>query len=365
MTKSPASETDLSTPVSIVIPTCNRDDVLARCLASLAGQNYRNFEIVIIDDASTDTTPQIIEQFQPERSDIRVIRLRNETQAGANPSRNRGINAASGRIIAFLDSDCIAEPTWLERLIIPIANDSTNRVAGVCGLVHDAPARSIFDTTFKGTHRIHGATDASRFIGCNMCVRRDLLVKYRFDEDRSQRLQKADGTPDVSVSGRGDEEGLYLVLRAAGYVVKTAPDAAVIHEHFLGGRAFFRQAFRGGRSAARLVYKFGLPQRIDMLPFMLALVTLPLGFIRAILFAIPAICFLAGLAAITYNDLIRKKKSLTETIMTYPLLIAYYLVRLAGYLAESVRLRITRHDVSRVRLSDFARDKMPASRQSN
>lgn len=340
--------------VSIIIPACNRADVLSRCLAALCKQSFQDFEIVVIDDASTDATPDVIRQFNPERDDIRVVRLRNDSHAGANPSRNRGIAVASGELIAFLDCDCIAEPEWLKRLIAPFSTESDNVVAGVTGMVLDAPARSLFDKTFKGTHRIHSAGDASRLIAGNMCIRRELLLRYRLDEDRAEKLQRTDGTPDVSVSGRGDEEGLHLILRAAGYRLVAVPDAVVLHEHHLSGGAFFRQAFRGGRSAARLVYKYALPQRIDMLPFMLAFVTLPLGFAWRPLFGLSAICYLTGIAAIVYNDLFRKKKTLGETLITFPLLLAYYMTRLTGYVLESIRLRVKSHDVQMVRLSDFA-----------
>lgn len=362
MTQHPGESTQPTQDVSIIIPACNRADVLARCLAALATQSRQNFEIVIIDDASTDATPQVIADFDPNRSDIRVVRLRNDNHAGANPSRNRGIAAATGSYVAFLDCDCIARPDWLERLLQPLAADNECIVAGVTGMVEDAPPKNLFDLTFKGTHRIHGDGDASRLIAGNMCIRRDLLMRYRLDEDRAERLQTSDGTPDVSVSGRGDEEGLHLILRAAGFKLKAAPDAVVLHEHHLNARAFLRQALRGGKSAARLVYKYSLPQRLDMLPFMLALVTLPFGFAWPLLFAVPAFFLLSGLAAITYNDLCRKKKSLPETLLTFPLLLLYYVIRLAGYLSESIRLRTTRHDVQKVRLADFDGQASPTGR---
>ncbi len=342
--------------MSIVIPTCNRADVLSRCLAALAEQTHHDFEIVIVDDASTDNTQDAIRTYDPGRSDIDVVRLRNEAHAGANPSRNRGIAAASGSLIAFLDCDCIARADWLERLVAPWSIEGGERIAGTTGMVEDAPAKSLFDVTFKGTHRIQGAGDATRLIAGNMCIRRDLLMRYRLDEDRAQRVQKQDGTPDVSVSGRGDEEGIHLILRAAGFTLKAVPDAVVLHEHHLGGVAFLRQAFRGGRSAARLVYKFNLAQRLDMLPFMLALLTLPFGFVWRPIFGISAFFLMGGIAAIVYNDLFRKKKTLAETVISFPLLLIYYMVRLVGYAGESIRLRVTRHNVNRVSLANFAGD---------
>jgi len=78
-----------------------------------------------------------------------------------------------------------------------------------------------------------------------------------------------------------------------------------------------------------------------MLPFLLAYSTLPLALIHPLLIAIP-IAFLAlALAAITYNDLFRKSKSPAQVFRTFPILIAYYHVRLVGYASESLRLLLT------------------------
>ena len=132
---------------------------------------------------------------------------------------------------------------------------------------------------------------------------------------------RPDGTPDIAVSGRGDEEGLHLALRAAGYELRAAPDAVVLHEHHYTGRSLFRQAFRGGRSAARLVYKYYLPPRLDLLPFILAYLTLPLVLLGWWYAVVPGFFFCGAAAAITYNDLFRKGKSIGETVLTFPVLL--------------------------------------------
>lgn len=339
--------------VSVVIPTCNRRDVLARCLAALARQTYPAFEIIVVDDCSTDDTPAFLSAFPAEHPQLAVRTLRNETHAGANPSRNRGIRVAEGEFVAFLDSDCIAEPDWLDRLVDGF---ESRCVGAVTGLVEDSPPRNLFDLTFKGTHRLHRAGRAHRLIAGNMCVRRDVLIKYALDEDRSAPVAAKDGQPDVSVSGRGDEEGLFLILRAAGHEVRTAPRAIVNHEHHLNARSFFRQAWRGGRAAARLVFKYRLPPRLDLLPFLLAYVSIPLVLVQWWLGAIPLFFFAGALAALVYNDLFRKGKTAGETLRSFPLLVMYYHVRLVGYVAESLRLRLTRHNLKRVRLDRIPRD---------
>ncbi len=337
--------------VSVVIPACNRSGILQRCLHALAGQTYAEFEVIVVDDCSSDDTPRMLESFAAANPALTLRWLRNERHAGANPSRNRGIQAARGRFVGFLDSDCLAEPDWLERLMTGFASE---RVAAVTGRVDDLPPTNIYELAFKGTHRLVKAGPAHRLVAGNMCVRRELLLAHLLDEDRASQPVSADGTPDVTVSGRGDEEGLFLRLKAVGYEQLVVPDAAVLHEHHYDRRSFFRQAFRGGRSAARLVYKYRLRPRVDLLPFILAYATLPLVVVCRYAATVPGMFFLAALAAITYNDLFRKEKTLAETVRSFPVLLAYYHVRLIGYVGEGLRLRLGRHNLTRVRLGDKA-----------
>ncbi|MGB2984333.1 MAG: glycosyltransferase [Phycisphaerae bacterium] len=333
--------------VSVVVPTCNRREILQRCVDALVKQTYSNYEVIVVDDGSTDDTPQFLARFAADHPDLRIRCLRNESNIGANPSRNRGIREAKGKFVAFADSDCIAYPDWLENLLRGFTSD---RVAAVVGLAESPAPTNIYELTIRGTQRVPRAGRANRLVGCNMCVRRELLLKYMLDEDRAAQARNPDGTIDVTVSGRGDEEGLYLMLRAAGYEQLAVPDAVVLHEHHFTGRSFFKQAFRGGRSAARLVYKYYLPPRMDLLPFMLTYLTLPLIVFSRWLAVVPAFFFAGALAAITYNDLFRKRKTIGETLRSFPVLLAYYHVRLVGYVLETVRLRLCRHGITRQRL---------------
>lgn len=339
--------------VSIVIPTCNRQDVLARCLDALTRQTCPSYEIIVVDDHSTDDTPTLLRRFAERHPQLNFQALRNQQHAGANPSRNRGIQASRGEFVAFLDNDCIAEPDWLGNLMRGFTG---GRVAAVTGRVVDPPPRNIYELAFQGTHRLASAGPANRLIAGNMCVRRALLLEHRLDEDRAAPSVDKHGQPDVTVSGRGDEEGLFLLLRAAGYQAWVVPDAVVLHEHRLNRRSFFRQAFGGGRSAARLVYKYHLAQRLDMLPFLLAYLTLPLALVNPRLVAAPVFFFVGALAAITYNDLIRKGKTVGETIRSFPMLLVYYHVRLCGYVLETLRLRLSKPTLQRVRLNRIQRD---------
>jgi len=339
---------------AVVIPARNRRDLLERALAGLASQRATGFEVIVVDDASTDGTPEMIERFTHEHPGLCLRLVRNETARGANASRNIGARATDAPIVCFIDSDAIPEPGWLDEIVAPLEDPS---VGAATGLVVDPPPGNIYERTFRGTHRIRPG-EANRLSGGNMCVRRELLIGLGFDEDRAAPDAPRRGAPDTTVSGRGDEEGLYLTLRAEGWRVVCTHGARVLHVHRYTRRSFFKQAFKGGRSAARLVYKFRLAPRLDMLPLVLAYASLPLVLADARLLAVPAAFFLASIAAITYNDLVRKAKPPIDVLVTFPLLLAYYHVRLVGYVTESIRLRLTGRtsDGTRLRRANLERN---------
>lgn len=88
--------------ISVVIPTFNRAHLLSRCITSIINQSYKNLEIIIIDDFSTDNTIEIIKNF--EKNDHRIKYLKSTTKGGNN-ARNTGIFAAKGEYIALMDDD--------------------------------------------------------------------------------------------------------------------------------------------------------------------------------------------------------------------------------------------------------------------
>ena len=97
--------------VSTIIPTYNRAHIIGEAVDSVLSQTYPNVEVIVVDDGSTDNTPEILRQYGDR---IRVISQRN---AGPAVARNRGIKASTGEVIAFLDSDDIWLPAKLERQI--------------------------------------------------------------------------------------------------------------------------------------------------------------------------------------------------------------------------------------------------------
>jgi len=97
--------------VSVIIPTYNRAEVLPRAIKSVLAQTYDDLELIIVDDASTDDTAAIVEQFDDNRVQYYCL----DKNSGANVARNLGIDNAKGDYIAFLDSDDEWKQSKLER----------------------------------------------------------------------------------------------------------------------------------------------------------------------------------------------------------------------------------------------------------
>ena len=98
--------------VSIITPLYNSDAFIEDTINSILSQTYTNWELFLIDDFSTDSTMQIANTFANTYPNIIV--LKNKTNCGAAVSRNKGINAAKGNFIAFLDADDLWKPNKLE-----------------------------------------------------------------------------------------------------------------------------------------------------------------------------------------------------------------------------------------------------------
>jgi len=101
--------------VSVILPTYNRAHIVSKSLQSVLAQTYRNFEVIVIDDGSTDNTKEII--INIAHKDPRVKYFRNNENKGPAGARNVGINLAKGELIAFIDDDVEWFPYKLEKQV--------------------------------------------------------------------------------------------------------------------------------------------------------------------------------------------------------------------------------------------------------
>jgi len=110
--------------VSVILPAYNAEDFLVDSIESIISQTYKNFELIIINDASTDKTPQIIDSYKknyPKK--IKVISLTSNLNGGGDRCANLGVAQAKGKYIARMDADDIAHPTRLEKQVEFLENN--------------------------------------------------------------------------------------------------------------------------------------------------------------------------------------------------------------------------------------------------
>src|SRR5690625_1266873 len=109
--------------ISVVIPTHNRGDLIGRAIESVLNQTYKDIEIVIVSDGSTDDTEDVVKKYQKKYNNIQLINV--HPNKGANNARNEGIKASKGEYLAFLDDDDNWELDKLESQIKVFEKDQT------------------------------------------------------------------------------------------------------------------------------------------------------------------------------------------------------------------------------------------------
>ena len=111
--------------VSVIIPVYNTEDYLEQCLSSVCTQTLENIEIICVDDGSSDSSLQILEEYAAKDSRVTIIKQKN---AGAGAARNHGLSRARGKYLSFLDADDFFEPDMLEAAYKKAEEDSADFV---------------------------------------------------------------------------------------------------------------------------------------------------------------------------------------------------------------------------------------------
>lgn len=165
--------------VSVVIPCYNAEDTIVRCVQSALGQTYKDTEIIIVDDSSTDRSMAVLKDYlEKERlqEKISIVVQRNQ---GPSAARNRGIDLAKGEFIAFLDSDDFWNP---EKLKIQIQLLKEDEEAQLIGCIYN----DNFNKEKKRIIQIH-FTDLLKknyFPTPTVIAKREVLKGFRFNEQQ-------------------------------------------------------------------------------------------------------------------------------------------------------------------------------------
>ncbi|MDR0969524.1 MAG: glycosyltransferase [Lentimicrobiaceae bacterium] len=109
-----------ATSVSIIVPIFNCENYLLDCLNSIKNQSYQDFELILINDASTDNTQDIIDDFLQKNKELNIRTYKNDSNKGDCFSRNLGIEKSLGEFICFCDADDFYHPLFLESMLSEI-----------------------------------------------------------------------------------------------------------------------------------------------------------------------------------------------------------------------------------------------------
>jgi len=168
--------------VAAIIPTFNSEKAVIRALDSVMNQSVRPQEIIVVDDASTDNTVDVVRKFAARHPELRL--LVNEQNLGPGPTRNRGWNLASSDFVAFLDADDSWHPQKLE-LQLKFFTENPGEVA--CGTIHqiagqtEATQVTIDSTSGISKFSLNDLLRRNRFTTPSTMLRRN--IAQRFDPD--------------------------------------------------------------------------------------------------------------------------------------------------------------------------------------
>ena len=158
--------------LSVIVPVRNGGNCLPRCLEGLSGSEYSQFEVIVVDDCSTDTTPQIAERYG-----TRCIRT--PRTLGPGGARNLGAQHAGGDVLVFVDADVVVPPEGLSLIAEDFRSDA--ELAAVFGSYDEAPAWPTFISQYKNlmhryVHQASSESAATFWAGCGA------MRKAVFDE---------------------------------------------------------------------------------------------------------------------------------------------------------------------------------------
>jgi GT2 family glycosyltransferase len=239
----PLSDRPIAPPrASVVVCTYNGECWLRGCLEALSRLDYPDYEVIVVDDGSTDGTAEITREFAR-------FRLISTPNGGLSNARNLGLEAASGAIVAYVDDDARPDESWLTHLVRVLESTGHAAVGGpnipppgdglVADCVANAPGGPI--------HILLSDTEAEHIPGCNMAFRKASLLEI--------------GGFDPRFRVAGDDVDICWRLHNAGETIGFSPGAVVHHHRRSSVRAYLRQQFQYGKAEALLERKW--PRRYN------------------------------------------------------------------------------------------------------
>jgi glucosyl-dolichyl phosphate glucuronosyltransferase len=233
--------------LTVVICTYNRAELLRQTLTGIGRQNFphERFEVLVIDNNSSDRTREVVESFAAASPAPRHIL---ETRQGLDHARNRAITEARGEIIVFGDDDILVESDWLTRLTAPFAADHAHKIGAVGGEVVPVFPDGLPPWVAEWHSPLAFRPDpgplppAQSPMGANFAFPKSVFAQHG---PFHTALDRSGG----NFFGGGDTEMIHR-LRAAGLEIWFVPAARVLHQ-MPASRTTFRYATRHAFDSAR------------------------------------------------------------------------------------------------------------------
>jgi GT2 family glycosyltransferase len=222
--------------VSVIVCSYNGGQTLEACLRSLKKLNYPDYEVVLVDDGSKDNTKEIVSHYP-------WVKTIHQPNMGLSVARNVGAAHASGEILAYTDSDCMADPDWLYYLVGTLLSGD---YAGVGGPNISPPAQNWHQACVAAapggpSHVLLTDVVAEHIPGCNMAFHR-----WAFDKV---------GGFDPEYRKAGDDVDFCWRLQQEGQVIAFSPSAIVWHYRRFTLKAFRKQQEGYGEAESLLRFK--------------------------------------------------------------------------------------------------------------
>lgn len=223
--------------ISVAVCTRNGSSTLRGCLEALGKQTHPNYEVLVVDDGSTDATPEIAQSFP-------FVRYVRQDHAGLSAARNRGMDEAKGDLIAYTDDDCIPDEDWL--LQVCRAFDDERCVAAGGPNLPPPPRNGteccVAVAPGAPSHVLLDDFEAEHLPGCNLVIRKSAL--------------RAIGGFREEFVCAGDDVDVCWRLQSHGGKLRFVPAAVVWHHRRRTVRAYLRQQRGYGHAEAMLIRRY-------------------------------------------------------------------------------------------------------------
>ena len=207
---------DAAPEISVVVPAYNQAPLLLRLLESLERlDNAEAVEIIVVDDCSTDDTPQTMRRWMAKPLPFPVEYVRLEANLGPGRARNTGIHRARAPVVAFTDSDCVVTPDWLVRLVRKL--EPGGRVGGVGGKVLPLSTRTVTARYYVFNRSLEPPATGQYLVTCNCCYLREAL------------LEAGAFTGDIRTPG-GEDIAASILMWKKGWYFGYDEEAVIYHD---------------------------------------------------------------------------------------------------------------------------------------